>query len=385
MSDSPAQKIYCKAPWTTLFLHPNGDVKCCCAGTVPWGNLNNSNLEDLIVSPTVLAIKADIIAGIPNEFCDRCVESERLSGDSQRSYFDQFEIADEKLAQNDAFELHSLDVRWNNLCNLNCVYCSEDWSTNWQKAKQIPISPMLLPYHDQVLEFVENHSRTIDSVILAGGEPLLQKQNVKLLETLASDAHIDVITNFSIDVSRSSVFQSLRQRELNVNWSISMDNVGLQLEYVRHGVKWPLLVENFKLIENQNIMLFPVFCIYCVDQLIELYEFAVAVKAEVHWQQLIGPSYLNVSNFSQPVRTHAQQRIKELLEHSVLQEYNVYGEGSHFIDFLHHALEQLSETPESECDLKFRDWTAEYEEKYVSAEIESFDKLWPELNKLINS
>ena len=377
--------VYCKAPWTALFLHPNGDVKCCCAGTSSWGNLNNSNLEDVIASPAVIAIKADIIANIPNKFCSTCAEAERLSGSSQRSYFDQFEISDEQLALSDAFELHSLDIRWSNLCNLNCVYCCEDWSTTWQKAKQIKISSTVLPYHEQILEMVSKHGQKIDSIILAGGEPLLQKQNINLLETLKPDVQINVITNFSIDVSKSPVFNLLRSRGLDINWSISMENTGPQFEYVRHGAKWQQLTENFKLIDQQHIMLFPVFCIYSIDQLVELYEFAVATRSEVHWQQLMGPQWLNISNFSQPVRKHAQMKILELFNHPIMQAYNLYGEASHFTDFLQHVIVQLNEEPESDCDLAFRDWTAEYEQKYVASDIKSFEELWPNLHSIIKS
>jgi sulfatase maturation enzyme AslB (radical SAM superfamily) len=378
-------KIYCKAPWTALFLHPNGDVKCCCAGSSEWGNLNNSNLEDLIVSPKVVAIKADIIANIPNEFCRICAESERLSGASQRSYFDQFEISDEQLALSDTFELHSLDIRWNNLCNLNCVYCSKDWSTTWQKYKQVKISSTILPYHEQILAIVSKYSQKIDSIILAGGEPLLQKQNINLLETLKPDTALNVITNFSIDVSKSPVFRLLRSRELNVNWSISMENVGSQFEYVRHGAKWEDLTNNFKLLDSQHVMLFPVFCIYSIDQLVELYEFAVSTQSQVHWQQLIGPPQLNISNFSRPVREYAQTKISALLDHPIMQEYNLYGEASHFTDFLKYVVVQLNEEPATECDLKFRTWTAEYEEKYVASDIKSFEELWPNLHSIIKS
>jgi MoaA/NifB/PqqE/SkfB family radical SAM enzyme len=364
---------YCKAPWTALFVHPNGGVKSCCAGEWDWGNLKENTVEEILQDPKIVKLKQDILDGVPNDFCKICARGEEMSGSSQRSYFDKFSISDEQLQDVNAFELQSLDVRWSNLCNLACVYCCEDWSTSWQQIKGIPISPAIVDYHDNILNYITARAQGVESIILAGGEPLLHKQNIKLLESLPESTHIDIITNLSINVERSRVFQLLDGRP-NVHWSISMEGLGDRFEYVRQRAEWDQMCANLERIKGQNITLFPVYCIYSVSQLREYYQFAADVGANIHWQQLVGPDHLNVFNFSQPVRQYAHDQIAQLLSDPIMQTVKNH---DGFLDYVQSQL--LLNDPVKTQDHRFRLLAPHYE-KTLS---KNWTTIWPELDAII--
>jgi hypothetical protein len=172
------------------------------------------------------------------------------------------------------------------------------------------------------------------------------------------------------------VFDVLKQRT-NVRWHVSMDNVGPQFEYVRNGADWEQIKANIvtlRRIPGHLVTIFPVFNIYTVTNLVDYYNFARAARVSIHWQKLQFPAQLNVSNFSEPVRQLAREKIQQVLDNPVMVGY-VHGD-----EFLKHLEKQLAIAPERERDSEFRAWTAEYETKYTTGK---FSKLWSELDSII--
>lgn len=373
--------LYCKAPWTSLFVHSNGDVKCCCGGKWSWGNLHSQTIEETINNPKVIQLRQDILNNVANPYCSNCVESEKLSGDSQRSYFHKFDPNSTQLTD---FDLHTMDIRWSNLCNLACAYCSEDWSTSWQKIKNIPISSPKANYHQNLLDYITTNNKNVKSIIVAGGEPLLHRQNEKLFVSLDETVEINVITNLSFKLDSSPIYSILKDRK-NVNWSISMDNVGEQFEYVRHKANWAIMESNLLQLKetmSPKIMIFPVYCIYSMTELFELYNFVKPHNFNVYWQQLVGPFMLNVSHFSLPVRRYAADIISDLLDSELLPSVKL-GNG---INFLNETKKQLlgeTKTVDIIQDKSFRDWIDLYENKFAIGS-KQFKDLWPKLNEKIN-
>lgn len=373
-------KFYCKAPWTALFLHPSGGVKCCCSGYADWGNIKEENIEDILNKPIVKQLRQDIIGGVENQYCHSCREQERLSSTSQRSYFDKFTIPDYKLQDPNLFELYSLDIRWNNLCNLSCVYCNEQWSTTWEKIKGIPINPAKRPYHENILNYIKENGKNVESIIVAGGEPMMHKQNVQLLESLNEDVDIGFITNLTIDLKNNQVYNILKTRK-NVTWSISLEGSGDAFEFIRRGAKWDKMRENLDILKsnlagNQSLFFFSVWCLLSTNRLVEFYKLAEEYQAKVHWQQLIGPEELNLFKFSDPVRKFAYDKVCELLEHPLTKNVS-YG-----LNFLQHGKDEiLNDLTHDPIDLKFRSFIKSYEQHSNL----KFADIWPELDAIIQN
>ena len=60
---------------------------------------------------------------------------------------------------------------------------------------------------------------------------------------IPANAIVTLITNLSVNLDKNKIFQKLSKRN-RVGWSMSFDNVGDRLEYVRHGASWNQIQEN---------------------------------------------------------------------------------------------------------------------------------------------
>jgi molybdenum cofactor biosynthesis enzyme MoaA len=118
------------------------------------------------------------------------------------------------------FDLHTVDVRWTNLCNFACVYCGPEFSSKW--STELKIHPKV-PDQQQLMDFknyIYDHAGQLKHVYLAGGEPLLMKENLILLEKLNPDANIRINTNLSKVDTR--VFEAICEFP-NVHWTVSVE------------------------------------------------------------------------------------------------------------------------------------------------------------------
>lgn len=371
-------KSYCTSPWISLFVHHDNKVKSCCAGKWDWGDLAKTPLDEILNDPKVQKLKSDIRNGVFNSYCSYCKTTEDAGGESQRKYYEQFKVSDDIYNSNDKFELQALDIRWTNLCNLNCVYCNAGWSTTWQKVLNMPLNPMHYDFHDKILDYIEVNGKKVNSVILAGGEPLMHRQNVTLIKNLSDDAKIDVITNLSIKLSSSLVYKELIKKK--VNWTISIDNIGEKFEYVRHGARFNQICENLNIIKNVanfTVMLFPVYNIYNCTRLIEFYNFANEMNLPIHWQMLTQPKFMNVHELSTEIKELAKIEIYKLFDSEIFKKYNELQGYQQGYDFFNNILTNLDKTNDTKNN-ELKNYINIYQKKYAT-DVMPFAELWPEL------
>lgn len=310
--------FYCAAPWRGLHINPRGDVKTCCAGDPNMlGNLNEHTIEEILASPTMQEIRATIKSGEPHAYCYNCVKAERY-GRSERNWHNDVN-PDFDITQAGILEHHPtlIDVRWNTTCNLSCNYCAEACSSKWADLKGIPVKSGARPYYEQVCDYLEQHRDSIREVALVGGEPLLLKENERLLDVIPNTATITLITNLSVDLESNKIFKKLSDRK-QVGWSLSFDNVGSRFEYVRYGSTWNKLLHNLDLI--QDLMkqghwggIHAVYNIYNATRLVEFTEFARNRGLSIQWQSLYQPEYLDPQRLGSTVIHQAEQERDRLL------------------------------------------------------------------------
>jgi len=292
--------FFCAAPWRGLHINPRGDVKTCCAGNPNMlGNLNKQSIIEILNSDLMGEIRASIAVGKPHEYCSNCVKAERFGADSERKWHNNvnpnFDFAN---AGSNYHYPVIVDVRWNTTCNLSCNYCGELCSSKWAGLKNIPFKSGARPYYDDVCNFIEQHKEHIHEVALVGGEPLLLPENNRLLDVISKDVIVTIITNLNVDLDSNKIFQKLSTRN-KVGWSISFDNIGQRLEYVRHGASWDLMQENLQkvkhLMETQGQWggIHAVYNIYNATRICEFRQFAEETNTTVVWQNLFQPASLD--------------------------------------------------------------------------------------------
>jgi len=256
MSRRVLDKNFCVIPWTGFEVEPNGDVKNCIISKDVIGNLKENSIEELIGKNS--SIKQEMLLGKFPKSCEGCYLQEKHRGTnfdsiSSRLYYAKEitpHIPKDLLENADNFKLHHVDVRWSNKCNLACTYCAPEYSSKWQTELGEKITKKSTT--DNLKEFLYSNIKNLKNVYLAGGEPMLMKENKEFLELLLKhnpDVHIRVNTNLS--KTKTGVFDLLCQFK-NVHWTVSVESTEKEFEYIRfHGV-WKDFLDNLKIIRKNK-------------------------------------------------------------------------------------------------------------------------------------
>lgn len=378
--------FYCAAPWRGLHINPRGDVKTCCAGNPNMlGNLNTQGIEQILNSDLMTEIRSSLAQGKPHEYCSNCVQAERLGGKSERHWHNDVN-ADFNFATAGS-QYHYpviVDVRWNTTCNLSCNYCGESCSSKWASLKNIPFKSGARPYYDSVCDFIEQHYEHIHEVALVGGEPLLLPENARLLDVIPQDAIVTLITNLNVDLESNKIFQKLSTRN-RVGWSMSFDNIGKRVEYVRHGASWDLIRQNLVTIKHLMTTqgqwggIHAVYNIYNATRICELRQFAQDTNTTVLWQNLFQPDYLDPFLHGAKVAKAAITEIERFYDMNIATSV----EQQFFNAALTTYQSRLAAPDTSAIDIAFCKHIHDIETRYHPDSAGKFSQLWPELAHLV--
>ena len=375
--------FFCAAPWRGLHINPQGNVKTCCAGNPNMlGNLNSQSIVEILNSDLMTEIRASVSKGIPHEYCSNCVRAERFGADSERAWHNNVNPDFDYAAAGTEYHYPVIvDVRWNTTCNLSCNYCGPSCSSKWAGIKGIPFKSGTRPYYDAVCDFIEQHHEHIHEVALVGGEPLLLPENNRLLDVIPADAIVTLITNLNVDLESNKIFQKLSSRH-RVGWSMSFDNTGQRLEYVRHGASWSKIQHNLKLIKdlmkNQGHWggIHAVYNIYNATRICELREFAEQTSTTVLWQNLFQPKYLDPFLHGPLVAAKAIAEIEQFYAMGIATPAEKV--------FFDNSLNMYRDIKQAHAGVeeKFKQHILDIETVFHPDQLGQFEQLWPELAHL---
>lgn len=378
------EKKYCAAPWRGLHINFRGDVKTCCAGNPNLlGNINDDSITNILKGPGLIEIRESIKKGILHpEYCSNCIKTEK-NGSSERDWHNNinndFVVADADIHDNHLPVI--FDVRWNNTCNLSCNYCGPYCSSKWASLKKEFTDTGLKSYYKDVIKHLENNRDYIKEVAIVGGEPLLLKENLHMLDVLPENTLVTLITNMNVDFEKNQIAQKLLERK-RVGWSMSFDNTGKCFEYVRHGASWELTNSNVKRVtekfkEGHHGGIHAVYNLYNCTKLRDLKQYANDTGITILWQTLFQPEELDPMLHNEQVRQLAIDEIVKLKNEFELTEFEL-----NFFDNVEHNLKNTIATTNSMSD-KFLQHIDDIENKYHKDQKGKFAELWPELAKLI--
>ena len=378
--------FYCAAPWRGLHINPRGDVKTCCAGNPNMlGNLNNQTITAILNCQLMAEIRQSIAQGVAHEYCGNCVRAERFGADSERAWHNNVNPGFDYATAGSQYHYPVIvDVRWNTTCNLSCNYCGEACSSKWASLKRVSFRSGTRPYYDSVCDFLEQHHEHIHEVALVGGEPLLLPENERLLDVIPKNCIVTLITNLSVDLNSNRIFQKLQTRR-RVGWSMSFDNIGSKLQYVRHGTDWAQIQHNLKVI--QDLMhsqdhwggIHAVYNIYNATNFTELRQFASECNVTVLWQNLFQPNFLDPFLHGAEVAKLATKEIQKFYT----MDLATSSEKTFFDQALLTYQQQLDKTAFNTIEFDFRKHIHEIEHRYHQDQQGQFKLLWPELAYLL--
>ena len=165
--------------------------------------------------------------------------------------------------------------------------------------------------------YILDHAPRLRHVYLAGGEPLLMRENLELLDRLDPSTHIRVNTNLSR--TDTQVFERICEFK-NVHWTISVESMHDEFEYIRFGGSWTDFSDNLARIRQLDhkisfnmiwFLLNPFSVFDCVEWLQSqgFHNNTFVIGA------LLGPEYLNIRHLPdhmlQLLQIELQNRINQ--------------------------------------------------------------------------
>lgn len=225
-------KPFCSAPWNSVFISPYGRIDNCCISENNLGDVSQ-DINIVVESDYSKQIEQSMLNHTPVDGCKFCFQH---PDQSYKVFFDK------NFPWDGTNNLKFADIRWRNTCNAGCVYCSSEYSSLWAKEDNNAEALNRIQL-TSIKEWLLPKLPALERITLAGGEPLLIKDNYEVLDELYQvnrNCKIYVNTNLSI---KTEIYNLLMQFP-NVEWMVSGENTEEKFNYVRYGTVWETFASN---------------------------------------------------------------------------------------------------------------------------------------------
>jgi len=251
-------KTFCPLPWTGFIYEPDGSIKNCIVSSEKIGDVKDNSLHNILKGKKNTEIKKCMLNENKHLNCDAChqLENNKKSFEivsSRIYYIKELKKVNLKIYDDiENFSLSHIDARWSNTCNFACVYCGPEYSSKWEHELKKEIKKPSFQQKMDVKNYIFENIEQLLNVYLAGGEPLLMKENEEFLQLLhEKNPNATIRVNTNLSKTQTKVFDLLTQFK-NIHWTISVESMESEFEYIRYGGKWLDFMDNLKIILNLN-------------------------------------------------------------------------------------------------------------------------------------
>lgn len=346
---------FCILPFVGMNVHLNGGLAPCCIQDHnnishrfdAWEHWRDRGLHQL---------KSDLLNGVRNPRCYRCWDHEDQGVASYRQRWNhnlkQHEIFQPGADPWKQYDLEFLHLDFDSFCNLRCIMCHPTVSTSlaaeyqanpdrWQEFfGHVKLEKTKWHESEKFDDFVEQ-IRNIRTLILTGGEPLINPRVIELLQALPIE-HINLVVTTNATVIKPEVLALLsRAKQLGV--TVSLEGTDAHNDYLRYGSLWPEIDDNIKKIAQlQNC---PVVVINHVLQHTSIYalpdvvEYALINQYEININKLTFPPWLSIAGVSLEQRQSLIENLQHQLKRVTLAKFP-----NSFESWLHSALQIVQNT-----------------------------------------
>lgn len=248
-------KCFCPMPWKGLMYNFDGTVKNCIRSSGYIGNIQDTSIEEILLGSENLETQLDMLSERPGSRCQPCYDLEvgKPSFDivSDRIfYIKELRTISPDTYKYNTHDLRAVDVRWTNQCNFACVYCNHQFSSKWASELKRFLPK---PDQDKLAEFkkyIFSHAHQLKHVYMAGGEPLQMRENAEFLDVLwTCNPEVNLRINTNLSRTNTQIFEKVCKFS-NVHWTVSVETMGEEFDYIRYGGNWSDFLENLTIIKK---------------------------------------------------------------------------------------------------------------------------------------
>jgi len=276
-------KSICAYPWAGAAVRPDGSILPCCKFDHEdrFGNIQDQDPRNSVAWKD---LRSKMLLGGLLKSCESCYKEEQNGIESLRQQSLKFYSPRDL----EPVRLKQLEVSFNNICNLACVMCSEEFSTRWQteKSKHRGLESVGITAHG--FDYLSWDLSEIKQLKIIGGEPMLsQNKFIELLNRL-DRKNLAVMIATNTTVLPNNDLKTLLDECREVSYKVSLDGVGLVNDWIRWPSNFYEIEQNIDTLENwwkdkENINLefhtvVGVYNILFLEQLVDY------VRRRVNWK-----------------------------------------------------------------------------------------------------
>jgi pyruvate-formate lyase-activating enzyme len=369
-------KHYCPLPWVNLYAEIDGFEPCCNWKRLP-GDEVAQDADQGFHGIKIQQVRQDMLAGksIPN--CEYCYNDESIGAKSFRqSAIERYGIVNEP-------NIQSLDIAFDNVCNLKCRGCNSSASHLWRNDEiELYGQPLVKDKYTKNLTFQTADISHLKSVTISGGEPFFSKDCEQFLidlknKNIIKNIDLTFATNCTI-IPNSEVHRLLLECN-NLNIVLSIDGIGELNEYFRSPSNWNNCVNVMKYFDQLIDLRKDKQTTISVRTTVYIYNVNKLKEIELFFQQnfprfeqckrniSVEPTMLSIKNMPNDLK----DLIRPIVEsygpnyNEVLNMLNQPGENL-FDEFLffHNKLDSLRKEQLGDANQLLSDYIAQHESKY---------------------
>lgn len=321
---------FCKLPFNSLELSPDGTCQVCCKIgkeiKKPDGtkfNIVNDKLSDIWNSEDLQKIRQQFLDGEEPEECKKCWVEEQTGNYSLRQQTKDlpFDASIPKPVY--------LSLKLSNKCNLACRICgphlSSLWEQEFQKTNKDPGDKEYYRFvHDdkltgENLKTFYDWAPGLEHVLVYGGEPLINEEILNFMDHCADSGiakNIHLVLNTNGTICNDRIISKLSQFK-KVSLFLSIDDTGPRFEYQRWPARWEKISANLErfcaLGQPFEVRFYPTFSLlniyYLKDILDGLSKFLIPININniIH-----EPATLALHNAPPLLKEAMKKRIQEI-------------------------------------------------------------------------
>jgi sulfatase maturation enzyme AslB (radical SAM superfamily) len=259
--DSIKQDNFCALPWLNSEIRLKGDTVTatpCCKfkGDSEIAN----NLKTIWFGKKYQDLRQRFIDGDPVPECSAC---DVAPGQFSYKKMNHAQYLRESVLQNTLTEEpklpHSLRISLSSVCNLACRMCDTGASTTLDNLiRKSTILQELSPLrgeenHPLNLNVLGDSLKNIYKINIAGGEPLVDKDCILLLEYIFKESSNLRLISFSTNLTKlnTQILNFLDKFDCHIKFNVSIDGPEQINDYIRHGSNFNTIIENIKYIHER--------------------------------------------------------------------------------------------------------------------------------------
>jgi len=367
------KKTYCPYPFIGASLQAVNVV-------LPCGQYMNaeplskfSSIEEARNSPHMQEMRLKMLKGQYDSGCQCPIEEAAGLESMRQEALRQFGVR--KFGK-----LKTVEIFFDNVCNLKCRMCSGMQSHLW-----IDDEIALYGTTYSAKKYIQNNTyqqldvSELEEIKVYGGEPLINQEADNFFGRLLKEGQVE---NLLIEMSTNctsrpmsnvlEVFKRCRRLKLN----LSIDGFGRLNEFIRSGSEWNSVVENMRYFHDllsqvssdSYILVHSAVSVYNINMLDELKNFVEEnfPNFKFRFQTVQFPIFLNIKNLPLDYK----DKLSETISDEGLRSY-MYDGGenyfSHFINF-HKGLNQIRNEDLSDINPLLQNYINDYKSNVDSRE-----------------